>query len=722
VRKEAAITTIQRLVRSVGSAAVALTLLFVIMGPHAAAQSSAPSGADGTPPQVRELLTLLANPTVHHWLEQRRDAEAGPHAAASEPKTTLSNHVSSRLAAIRQHLDLLAASLPALPGEFRLAGAALLLEFNERGLIGVLMLIIGFVALGCGTEWLFRRATARARERLTDASVDTLGQRLRVVLARFAFGTGRVMAFALGSIGAFLALDWPPQLKEIVLGYLLAVVVLRLALVIGRFLLSPGAERFRIVPMSTEAARFWHKRLAIISGWAAFGWITVDLLGTLGLPVEARLIAGYALGLGLLGLGIEIAWRRPRAVTEADAATDRHRRGQGGVWLLSAYLLALWLLWVAGAMPTFWFAVVVVTLPAAIGIMRRSVNHILRPPDSAIAAGWSNVHVVCIERGTRALLIIGAALLLGYVWQIDLVELTARDTPLTRLLRGALDAVVVALVANFAWHVIKAVIDHKLADTRNPGQPDTDQGRRRARLGTLLPIMRNLLFIVITVIAALMVLSGLGIEIGPLIAGAGVIGVAVGFGAQTLVKDIISGMFYLLDDAFRIGEYIQSGSYKGTVESFSLRSVKLRHHRGPLYTVPFGTLGAIQNMSRDWVVDKLSVSVTYDTNLDELRKIIKRIGKDLAQDPEFAPHIIETLKMQGVEQFGDFAIAVGLKMTTRPGEQFVIRRHAYAVIKKSFEANNIKFAFPTVQVAGGGDVAGAVASHGLGLVKPPPVV
>jgi moderate conductance mechanosensitive channel len=719
VRKEAAITTILRLVHSVGPAAVALTLLFVIMGPHAAAQSSAPSGADETPPQVRELLTLLANPTVHHWLEQRRDAEAGAHAAASEPKTTLSNYVSSRLAAIRQHLDLLAASLPALPGEFRLAGAALLLEFNERGLIGVLLFIIGFVALGCGAEWLFRRATVRARERLTVAPVGTVGQRLRVVLTRLAFGTGRVMAFALGSIGAFLVLDWPPQLKKIVLGYLLAVVVLRLALVIGRFLLSPGAERFRIVPMSTEAARFWHKRLAMVAGWAAFGWITVDLLGTLGLPVEARLIAGYALGLGLLALGIEIAWRRPRTATEADEATSR--RGRGGVWLLSAYLLTLWLLWVAGAMPAFWFAVVVVTLPAVIGIMRRSVNHILRPPGSTVTAGWPSVHVVCIERGTRALLIIGAALLLGYVWQIDLVELTARDTPLTRLLRGALDAVVVALVANFAWHVIKAVIDHKLADTRNPGQPDTDQRRRQARLGTLLPILRNLLFIVISVIAALMVLSGLGIEIGPLIAGAGVIGVAVGFGAQTLVKDIISGMFYLLDDAFRIGEYIQSGNYKGTVESFSLRSVKLRHHRGPLYTVPFGTLGAIQNMSRDWVVDKLNVSVTYDTNLDELRKLIKQIGKDLAQDPEFSPHIIETLKMQGVAQFGDFAVQVQLKMTTKPGEQFVIRRRAYAMIKKSFEANHIKLAFPTVQVAGGSGVAGAVASHGLGLVKPPVV-
>jgi small-conductance mechanosensitive channel len=218
--------------------------------------------------------------------------------------------------------------------------------------------------------------------------------------------------------------------------------------------------------------------------------------------------------------------------------------------------------------------------------------------------------------------------------------------------------------------------------------------------------------------AVLMALSALGVEIGPLIAGAGVVGVAIGFGAQTLVKDIISGMFYLLDDAFRVGEYIISGSYKGTVESFSLRSIKLRHHRGYLYTVPFGELGAVQNMSRDWVIDKLSVGVTYDTDVDQVKQIIKQIGKELLADPEFAPHIIETLKMQGVEQFGDFAIEIRMKMMTKPGEQFVIRRRAYAMIKKAFAANDIAFAFPTVTVAGGAEPTQAAARQMLDMTKP----
>jgi small-conductance mechanosensitive channel len=230
--------------------------------------------------------------------------------------------------------------------------------------------------------------------------------------------------------------------------------------------------------------------------------------------------------------------------------------------------------------------------------------------------------------------------------------------------------------------------------------------------------------VVIAVLAGLMALSALGVEIGPLIAGAGVLGVAVGFGAQTVVKDIISGIFFLLDDAFRVGEYIQSGSYKGTVESFSLRSIKLRHHRGPVFTVPFGDLGAVQNMSRDWVIDKFMIAVTYDTNLEKARKLIKNIGQDLAADPELGKQVIEPLKMQGVEQFGDYGIQIRMKMTTKPGEQFVIRRKALARIKQAFDENGIRFALPSVQVGGSEEgTAPAAAQQVVERLRPipPPV-
>ncbi len=719
---------ISRLVHSLGRFFLPLVLLPGIMTAPSVAQSPPPAASPDQPAQVREFLELLDDPAVRDWLQTQRTATQAPTAAAPSEKARIEGYFGARIEAIQQHFASLAATFPMLPADFEQAAATLAADLHERGLIEILLLLGGFVALGFAAEWLFWRMTEAASKRISDLNLVTAGDRLRAVAARLAFNTGLVVAFALGSVGAFLIFHWPPLLREIVLGYLLALLAVRLALVIGRVLLAPGGrydhdiERFRIIPMSTAAARFWYRRLGLLVAWFAFGWVTLVLLSALGFSPDARHLVAYMLGLGLLGIGLEMVWRRPSAAPgDLEQVSARRGLGRGARnVLLSGYFLLLWALWVAGAMPAFWLAVVAGALPAAISFTQRSIDHILRPPGVEAAAGPPSVRAVCFERGLRAALIIGAALLLAHAWQVDLGALTAGDTLFTRVVHGAVKAIVILLLADFAWHVMKAAIDRKLAEAHGVSHPNTDEARRRARLRTLLPIVRNILFVVLIVMAAMMALSALGVEIGPLIAGAGVVGVAIGFGAQTLVKDVISGMFYLLDDAFRVGEYIQSGSYKGTVESFSLRSVKLRHQRGPLYTVPFGELGAIQNMSRDWVIEKLKVGVTYDTDLDKVKTLIKQIGKELAQDPEFAPHIIAPLKMQGVEQFGDFAIQISMKMMTRPGEQFVIRRRAYAMIKKAFDANGIKIAFPTVQVAGSEEAVAAAARQGLELIQPPP--
>jgi moderate conductance mechanosensitive channel len=399
--------------------------------------------------------------------------------------------------------------------------------------------------------------------------------------------------------------------------------------------------------------------------------------------------------------------------------TRRFGRGAANA-ALTVGIVLLWVFWVIRAMASFWLVLVVMTLPLAISVTRRAVDNLLRPPGSPQAAdGPPSVLAICIERGIRAVLIIGAIAVLAWGWGIDLTHYREQETLVGRLADGVLSAVVIVLIADFLWQAMKTAIDRKLAEATDLGQPNTDEARRRARLRTLLPIFRNILFVVVIVVAAMMALAALGVQIGPLIAGLGVLGVAIGFGAQSLVRDVIAGMFYLLDDAFRVGEYIQSGNYKGTVESFSFRSVRLRHQRGAVYTVPFSLLGAVQNQSRDWVIDKLMVGITYDSDIDRARKLIKQIGLDLAKDPEFAPLILQPLKMQGVDAFGDFAVQIRMKMMTLPGENFVIRRQALAMIKKAFDENGIKFAFPTVQVAGEGEPAtAAVAQRALELVKP----
>ena len=399
-------------------------------------------------------------------------------------------------------------------------------------------------------------------------------------------------------------------------------------------------------------------------------------------------------------------------------------------WLYAAWLGLAVLARTAGAFPVVVLLIVAAGLPAALLATRRAVVHLLRPVGSEHAGEEPpGLGAAALERGLQAALVLLAVWLVAASFGLGLDTLSRDDTPFARLGRGVLDTLVVLLAADLVWHLVRSWIDRRLfvagsyAPGHGPGAPSPlalppDEARRRARELTILPILRNVGLVVLLLTAGTAALAALGVQVGPLIAGAGVVGVAAGFGAQTLVKDIISGIFYLLDDAFRVGEYVQSGTYKGTVESFSLRSVKLRHHRGPLYTVPFGSLGAVQNLSRDWVIDKLQVGVTYDTDLDLVKRIVKQVSKEIAADPELSPYIIDPLKSQGVYEFGPYAIQIRLKITTRPGEQFVIRRSVYSKIKKAFDANGVRFAFPTVQVAGGEPASLAAAHTALALVRP----
>ncbi len=596
-----------------GGALILLLALYSGAGAASGTLPARPPAADETtapPPQVRELLTLLADPKVRDWLEKESKAEAA-HVKGSEAETSsVSHYFDSRVAVIREHIVALGAALPDLPNQLETAHSLVSADLGDHGRIEALSLLAIFVALGFGVEWLFRRATERIRRHLDDHPMETVNDRLRVVALRLVFAFGLVAAFALGSVGAFLALDWPPLLREMVFGYLVVFLVIRIAIVVGHFLLALHHERFRIIPLDTAAARFWYRRFVAFVGWFAFGWVEIGLLSRLGLSVAGRELVAYVLGLGLLAIALEAVWRRPVGPGDgAEASPHRtHHLGRGAQnALLSIGVVLLWVLWVLHAMASFWLVLVVITLPLALGVTRRAVQHLLRPPGSPqVGDGSPSVIAISLERGIRALLFIGAAAVLAWGWGIDLVHLAGGDNTLfTRFAHGVLSAVIILLVADVLWHAMKTAIDRKLAETADPGQPNTDEARRRARLRTLLPIFRNILFVVVVAVAVLMALAAMGVQIAPLIAGAGVFGIAVGFGAQTFARDVIAGMFYLLDDAFRVGEYIQSGNYKGTVEGFSIRSVRLRHHRGPVYTVPFSLLGAVQNQSRDWVIDKI---------------------------------------------------------------------------------------------------------------------
>lgn len=223
------------------------------------------------------------------------------------------------------------------------------------------------------------------------------------------------------------------------------------------------------------------------------------------------------------------------------------------------------------------------------------------------------------------------------------------------------------------------------------------------------------------IVVALFVQAGqaFGLPAYSIVTGLGVGGIAIGFGAQALVRDIFSGIFFLVDDAFRPGEYIDTGAGKGFVEQVSIRSVQLRHHTGPLQTIPFGEIKKVNNFSRDWVVIKLSFRLPFGTDTEFVRKLIKNLGQDLLNDPEIGHQFLEPLKSQGIHDVDDFGIIMRVKFMTKPGEQFTLRRLIYLRIQELFRQNGIEFAGREVRVHGdtARDVVGNAAEIGAGEAK-----
>ena len=519
-----------------------------------------------------------------------------------------------------------------------------------------------------------------------------------------------LVVFAVASIGAFHAFTWPPLLAMLVLPMLVALIAWRVIMQITATLLGVDRDeihgesvaKVRLIPMDDVQAAFWYRRVALFAGIFLTGWVAAGMMTALSFAPNVKSLIVYILGLGLLAVALETVWNRP----EAAVASRAYRVKE---WLLTLYLCVLWLFWVAGTIGALWVGIYALILPPILRTTSTIVKSFFSGPDDTTAKPRNPVFEVLIERGARVIIIALAAAWLAAVIRLRAIGLM-EDEAASRMIRGVLGGIVILLAADLIWHMVKGFINQRIERARIEGGDEAALARS-GRLLTLLPILRNFLAALIAVLAVMMVLSGLGVAIGPLIAGAGIFGVAIGFGSQSLVRDIISGIFYMTDDAFRVGEYIKSGTYMGTVESFGIRSVKLRHHRGPIFTVPFGTLGAVQNMSRDWVIDKFLISVNFDADLVKVKKLVKGVGAALLEDEELGPYIIETVKMKGVEAFSDYGISLSFAVMTKPGHQSSIRRRAYAMIREAFALNGIGFASPTVQVAGGEDhSAGAAAA------------
>lgn len=561
-------------------------------------------------------------------------------------------------------LQSLAASARALSAELDYAALVLGLELSPGELSSILLQGLILFALGLGAERIFLRLTRRR---------PAIGRRLAPLVF---FGV---------SFGSYGVLQWPPLLELLLLTLLSSLAILRMI----RRLFRAALKDHRLQGI-TAGLLFWS---------IANTLLLESAVHEAGLLPESRLfLRTLLLIMPVLLLTLLVAVRP--AVWQPVLGRFWHLPHSAPI----AYRLTL------TALPLLALAILLGLRPvgmllvgaAAVMLADHGTCALFPPPDPQRRLSY----LPLIRRAARLMI------------ALSVFSLVVRFGIGVRVMNGMgalwvpklIQAGLIAFLADMAFQVLRLAVERKLHSLRPPpGQEGMDEpggeAGPHARTLTLLPLFRMAGGILILSIAVLTILSSLDVDIAPLLAGAGVFGLALGFGAQALVRDIVSGIFFLIDDAFRVGEYIEVGNLRGTVERITLRSLQLRHHRGALNTLPFGEIKAIVNQSRDWVLVRLEFRLPFDTDVEKVRRIVKRIGQEMMQDPELAPSFLEPLKSQGIRAWEEYGMVVGVKFIARPGTQFVIQRLAYARIRDALQDAGIRFATRRVAV----EVAGASA-------------
>jgi len=437
--------------------------------------------------------------------------------------------------------------------------------------------------------------------------------------------------------------------------------------------------------------------LAIGSAWSLFGLAAMatlrawnagpgvrDVLGTIlvSIPVMVLLILAYR--------------RHHGTVVNAVAGpepTSSWRRRFAGAWPALAILALI------GTFLALQLAATLARPLPALAMLGTLLLVLVAPHVDGAIAAWvqrkdesqaGSIVSATLRRMARFAFAVLVAGLLVYLWALP--ALTGLGFDVTLIRTKAVEIVLVALVGAFLWNATAAGMErlgHAKVNEPVAGADEEAQAPR-TRLETLLPLLDGTAKATILVLSVLTILVILDVNVWPLITGLSVFGLAIGFGSQTLVKDIVSGLFFLLDDSFRMGEYIETSGAKGTVERISVRSVSLRHPRGAVATIPYGQIGKIQNYSRDWVIEKLVFRVAFDTDTEKVRKLFKKIGQEIAEDPELNLDLIDPFKSQGIASVEDGTLLIRGKFKAKAGRQFAIRKAVLSAVQAAFRDNGIR--------------------------------
>jgi small-conductance mechanosensitive channel len=579
------------------------------------------------------------------------------------------------------------------PSEAQRLGATIAAVLNNGTGVQAVTFVLILVIVGAGLEWLYWTFAAAPLRAVIATTAATPRQAAILALQRLALlGFGLVL-FTSSTLAAAMILPWPPNVDMIVIAATAFVVAIRSAWIIADVIVSPHHPSLRLAAIEDCHSSFVVAGAAWLTTLGVSAILVPQLLATIG--SAPHLAEAIRTGIGALIVFNLIAAASLAFRPGEESSGRRQRRPRFPRAFFAVFvIIATAMLALAGGGRVAALLIDIAIVAAFLGASKQIVLFFWQDsaasgqrrdadslPDMLPLIVLSAVRFVAVMIG-----IIGLIVIIG----VPFSELAAGSNPLAQLSLRLAETAALAFAAHLGWIAIRFAIDRRLQRLAplDPHSPPTEN----TRLLTLLPLLRTTLAVVFLVLFTLSALWTLGIQIAPLLAGAGIFGLAIGFGAQALVRDVISGVFFLIEDVFRIGEYIESGTTtKGTVEYISLRTVALRHHNGPLTFVPYGLLGTVRNNSRDWVIDKFNIPLPLSVDSEQIRKMIKGIGADLALDSELGPLIREPMKGKlyridpGVKTFR-------CKFMTAPGCQFEIRSAALKRIEAALAGAGVSFA------------------------------
>lgn len=560
-------------------------------------------------------------------------------------------------------------------------------------------------------EWLVNRLLARPRQRLESRQPEnSYLWRFPYALLHLLLELIPIAAFLAIAYGVMSALAPGETTRLVVLAIINANLVTRLITAGARTALAPRSRSLRLINVGDETANYlliWIRRVSAV---AVYGYFIAEAGLLLGLPPALHIFILRAVGLVVVGMIVIFVLQNRSAVTQwlkargENGAWNRLRNRFADIWhfLAIIYVLAVYCVWalnITGGF-AFLFRATLLTF-LLLFVVRMITAGISRMVERGFALSSelkarfprlesrANRYLPLLQRILFAVIYVITALSLLEVWGIDAYGWLATEFG-QRLTRSLITIGFIFLGALLATEVVNGIVESFL----NKRQRDADDPSRGARLRTLLPLIRNAFRIVLVVMVALIVLSELGINIAPLLAGAGVVGLAVGFGAQTLVKDVITGIFILAEDTLAVGDVADLDNRIGVVEAMTVRSIRLRDAAGAVHTIPFSAVTTVKNMTKDYANATFDVAVGYDADLEKVTKVLRQIGEELRKDPKFTRDILEPMTVVGITKFLENGMIIQAHIKTRPMRQWDVRNEVHLRLRKAFAEQGIEFAVP----------------------------